>query len=236
MIKKFTEQKNETVIFLHGISRSHLDMAPMDIYFQTKGYNTINIDYPSTKMSLEDLIHFVGRAMRDHNNYNPFIKTHFVTHSMGGLIMRYFLAHHRPPNLGHVVMLGTPNSGSELADILHDHDFFGGLFKAFYGPAGSQLLTTHQHIEDEIDYPLGIIAGSSNFNPAAPFIFKEQDNDGIVAVERTKVAGMTDHIIMPALHAVMMFNPDIIRQTRHFIENGGFNRETANTEIEEEVA
>lgn len=219
-----TEQ--EIVIFLHGITRGKVDMLPLFLYFQNKGYKGINVEYPSTSMTLEDLADYVGKEIRSDKNYNPFATMHFITHSMGGLITRYFLNQHRPPHLGKVVMLGTPNTGSEFADFLHDHEIFGDLYKAFFGPAGAQLTTTYEHIDStiDIDYPLGIIAGTSNVNPLAPWLFGA-DSDGVVAIERTKIKGMSDHIIMPVAHPFMMLNPDIMRQSHHFLEHGKFDKD-----------
>lgn len=219
------DTETPTIVFLHGITRNKIDMAPLFLYFQSKGYRGINIEYPSTKMPIEELSTFVGRAIRDDMNYNPFAPMHFITHSMGGLITRYFLADQRPPQLGKVVMLGTPNSGSECADFLHEHEIFGDMFKALFGPAGAQLRTNYEHkmANSPIDYPLGVIAGTSNINPLTPWLFNDEANDGIVPVERTKIEGMSDHIVLPVSHPLMMVTPKVMRQARHFIEHGHFD-------------
>ena len=65
---------------------------------------------------------------------------HFVGHSMGGLLTRVYLARYRPARLGRVVMLGTPNGGSELADLLKGL----AIYRAFYGPAGLQTVDRHR--------------------------------------------------------------------------------------------
>ncbi len=184
-----TKSKDELVVLLHGILRSKTDMLTLDKYLEKHGYKTLNILYPSREMSLEDLTAFVTEKIENHPHYTPEKPLHFVTHSMGGLIARYYIATHKPKNLGKVVMLGPPNTGSD------------------------------------IDYPLGIIAGSTSINPLAPWGLKDilGEHDGVVPVERTKIDGMTDHIIIPATHSFMMFNPKAMKQVEHFLEDGHFN-------------
>ncbi len=215
---------NELVIFLHGILRSKTDMLPLSHYMSKQGYDTINILYPSREKSLEDLTEFVKTTIENHPDYSPEKTLNFVTHSMGGLIARYYIATHKPAHLGKVVMLGPPNTGSEFADFLDDHKFLGPLFRTIFGPASTQLKTNHKHIDGDINYPLGIIAGSTSINPLSPWVL-EGTHDGIVPVERTKIQGMTDHIVIPATHSFMMFNPKVAEQAHHFLKHGKFKKE-----------
>ncbi|MEZ5813787.1 MAG: alpha/beta hydrolase [Alphaproteobacteria bacterium] len=214
----------EFVVLLHGILRSKTDMLMLDKYLEKHGYETLNILYPSREMSLEDLTAFISDKIKSHPGYTTEKPLNFVTHSMGGLIARYYIATHKPENLGKVVMLGPPNTGSEFADFFDDHKLFGDVFRAVFGPASAQLKTTHKHIDGDIDYPLGIIAGSTSINPLAPWVL-EGKHDGIVPVERTKIEGMTDHIVIPATHSFMMFNPKVMEQTLHFLQNTEFKRD-----------
>lgn len=214
----------ETVILLHGILRSRTDMIGIERAVKKAGYAPINIRYPSRTMSLEDLTEFVATAVKGHKNYNADGPVHIITHSMGGLIARYYIATQKPENLGKVVMLSPPNTGSEFADFMDDHKLFGDMFRKVFGPAGPQLRTTHQHIEDDITYPLGIIAGSASINPMAPWVL-EGEHDGIVPVERTKIDGMADHIVLKTTHSLMMFNPKVIAQALSFLKDGSFNHD-----------
>ena len=216
-------QPKDIVVLLHGILRSKTDMLMLDKFLEKRGYDTINILYPSREMPLEDLTTFITDKIENNPAYSSSKTLNFVTHSMGGLLARYYIATHKPQNLGKVVMLGPPNTGSEFADFMHDNEILGPVFRAIFGPASSQLKTDYQHIDGDIDYPLGVIAGSTSVNPLAPWILDGQ-HDGIVPVERTKIDGMTDHIIIPATHTFMMFNPKVMTQTLHFLEHGQFNR------------
>lgn len=215
--------QNELIILLHGILRSKTDMLLLNNFFEKNGYDTLNILYPSREKSLEELTEFVQEKIQNCPQYHGDETTiHFVTHSMGGLIARYYIATHKPDNLGKVVMLGPPNTGSEFADWLSETEILAPAFKAIFGPAGQQLGTKYKHIDDDITYPLGVIAGNLSVNPLAPWILNGE-HDGIVPVERTKIKGMTDHIVIPATHSFMMFNVDVMEQALYFLKHNRFD-------------
>lgn len=214
--------QQETIVFLHGILRSKLDMYPLKKYFESKGYKTINIQYPSRKMDLGNLSTFVHERIINDPQYNDKSVLNFVTHSMGGLITRYYIDTYKPKNLGKVVMLGPPNTGSEFADWLSDVKILAPLYKSIYGPAGRQLRTDYVH-HDKITYPLGVIAGNACIMPLAPWVLIDGEHDGIVPVNRTKIDGMTDHIVIYSTHTLMMFNHNVMDQAYYFLRNGKFN-------------
>ena len=221
--KASPKPRNEHVILLHGILRSKTDMLPLKIYLEKNGYDVLNILYPSRKKSLEDLTEFVHEKITAATEKSG--RLHFVTHSMGGLIARYYIVKKNPENLGHVVMLGPPNTGSEFADFLKDHKVFAAAFRKIFGPASDQLTTKYALDGADITYPLGVIAGNKSINPLAPWVLPKKKvgaHDGIVPVERTKIKGMADHIVVPSTHTFMMFNPKVMRQVQYFLENGKF--------------
>ncbi len=218
-------EENNLIILLHGILRSKTDMLLLNNFFQHNGYDTLNILYPSREKSLEDLAAFVHETITNCPQYHgDKTKINFVTHSMGGLIARYYIAEYKPQNLNKVVMLGPPNTGSEMADWLSETKILAPIFKSVFGPASAQLNTKYKHIDGDITYPLGIIAGNMSINPLAPWIL-DGEHDGIVPVERTKIKGMTDHIVIPATHSFMMFNTDVMEQALHFLTHSAFNHD-----------
>lgn len=215
----------ETVILLHGIIRNHFDMMLLEKRMKKEGYACINIKYPSTKHAIDDLAEQINEQLCQNESYTGADKVHFVVHSMGGLITRHILAKHRPHNLGSVIMLGTPNKGSEMADYLDEHKYLASPFHFIFGPSARQLRTNHKHFENEIiDFPLGIIASDASLNPLGKKIFGAP-NDTLVSVDSTKIEGMSDHIIIPCPHALMMYDPRIINQVAFFLKNGQFNHQ-----------
>jgi len=131
---------DEHVILLHGLARSSHSMKKMAKALEKAGYSTINVNYPSRKYTIEQLAdNAILKALSACPNN---VKIHFVTHSMGGILVRQFLSKNMIDNLGHVVMLGPPNKGSQLVDKL------GNMlaFKLINGPAGRQLGTDQQSL------------------------------------------------------------------------------------------
>lgn len=223
--KKMPPEKTEFVVLLHGILRSKLDMLPLSKYLEERGYKTLNILYPSREQSLEDLSDFVHEKIIKDPNYKETDTLNFVTHSMGGLIARYYIAKRQPKNLGKVVMLGPPNTGSEFADWLSETKILAPIFKSVFGPASGQLRTDYKHIDGDITYPLGVIAGNVSINPLSPWVLSGE-HDGIVPVARTRIEGMSDHIVISATHSFMMFNSEVMQQAYNFLQHSKFDHKS----------
>ena len=213
----------DTIVLLHGIFRGRADMWPLQKYLEFKGYDVLNISYPARRRKLEDLAIILHHKIHKHKKYNPEAKLHFVTHSLGGLLARYYIRDFCPDNLGRVVMLGPPNSGSEWTDYMLKKSWLKPVFSFGFGPVGEQLLTTHMHNDcDDADYDLGIIAGRKNAVPFAKYII-EGASDGMVPVERTKHKSMKDHLVMVVTHTYMITKPSVMRQVLAFLQNGKFS-------------
>ena len=208
------------VILLHGIGRSHRWMRKLERALQAAGFATLNLGYASRRKPLEHLaadIHGAVAAFAEALD-GP---VHFVGYSMGGLLARVYLAKYRPSRLGRVVMLGTPNGGSEVADLLHDL----ALYRAYYGPAGQQLTTRLDPTLVSLpapDYAVGVVAGNRSLHPLSSLIMLPKPNDGAVSVESSRLDGMTDHVVVGAYHARLAHHRLAIGQTIAFLREGRF--------------
>lgn len=204
------------VMLLHGIARTKASLAKLERLIQSAGYLTLNLDYSSRRMPLEHLVEQIHGAAGTFAGQegSPF---HIVGHSMGGLLARAYIARHRPAELGRVVMLGTPNQGSELADLLMRHF----AYRRFFGPAGGQLGTGNINSFGTMDYPVGVIAGRRALDPIG-WLLIPGPKDGRVSVARTKVDAMADHLTLPVTHALMPQNSTVMEQTLHFLQHGRF--------------
>ena len=208
------------VVLLHGISRTARSFRKMELALHAAGFATLNLDYDSRRKALDALAEDIHPAVDLFANGLEG-SVHFVCHSMGGLLARAYLARHRPRRLGRVVMLGTPNGGSEVADLLQGL----ALYRKFYGPAGQQLTT---HLDGvlrslpALDYAVGIIAGNGSIDPISSILIVPRPNDGRVSVESSRLAGMTDHITVKASHNGLLRHRVAIDQTIAFLREGRF--------------
>ncbi|ODA36321.1 acetyltransferase [Veronia pacifica] len=184
-----------------------------------EGYIISNYSYPSLSIGIEEIADLhIPRAISKCGSAE---KIHFVTHSLGGIVLRKYLSTTQLDRLGRVVMLGPPNQGSEIVDTLKS---LPGV-KLINGPAGLQLGTDENSVPrtlGPVTYPVGIIAGSYTLNPIFSHLLPNPD-DGTVSVASTKVEGMTDHVVMPVTHTFMMRNEDVITQVKAFLKSGKFD-------------
>ncbi|MEZ0261527.1 MAG: esterase/lipase family protein [Alphaproteobacteria bacterium] len=220
--------KGDYVVLLHGIGRTAATMTSLQRSLEKHGYTVLNLDYPSRKYTIEALALRLKPKIEEFNAGNG-NKIHFVGYSMGGLVIQSFLAKYRPDNLGRVVVMATPNEGSEVADALNARF----VYRSFFGPAGGQLTTEHRTAGlevPEIDYDLGCIAGDRTVDPISSYILINGPDDGKVSVKSaTGVKGAKDHIVVHASHTFINMNSDAIKQTRYFLEHGKFRRAKALT-------
>ena len=192
-------------------------MQPLAGKLTARGFQTLNLDYPSRQFPLETLAGRVWADIQTTFGASP-PPLNFVTHSMGGIVVR-LLARDFPVQIHRVVMLAPPNQGSEWADAVPR-----AVLGRVMGPAGLQLKTSPDSLPNQlgpVNFLLGVIAGSFPDNPLAPFMFSGP-NDGRVSVARTKVVGMTDHVTFPAGHFFLRYLPGVARQTVAFLEEGRF--------------
>ncbi|MCG8371231.1 MAG: alpha/beta fold hydrolase [Proteobacteria bacterium] len=215
-------QASDCVVLLHGLMRSSTSMGKMQRALEAADYTVANIDYPSREHTVEELAEIAVpdglAACRAHRGLG---RIHFVTHSLGGILLRQYLSTHTIEELGRVVMLGPPNRGSAAVDEL------GGVpgFDWLNGPAGRQLGKGDDSVPLKLgpaDFELGVIAGNRTIDPVTSAVLEDPD-DGRVSVADTELDGMADHVVVDHSHAFMMRMRRTIELTIRFLGTGSFD-------------
>lgn len=212
--KKLPAMKGRAVVLLHGIFRSSESLRWLG---QQLGddHLTIAMDYPSTQISIPEAAEYLHSVIE---NLEGIEQIDFVTHSMGGLVVRAYLAKHSDPRIRRMVMIAPPNQGAEMADLLKRNWAYRGLF----GPAGRQLSKTGLIPNlPTPEFEFAVIAGARG-TPTGWNMLIPGDDDGTVTVDSTKLPGAADFATTKSLHTFLIVEPAVVDMTRRFLDEGRF--------------
>ena len=212
----------DVVFLVHGLGRTRRSMAPLARNLERHGFRVRNIGYPSRKGTIDELsAHLGGEVARAGLRADqPY---HVVSHSLGGILVRYCRSQGHLPDLARAVMLCPPSQGSEVTDRLKENP----LYHLFLGPTASRLGTDPQSLPNAlppVDFELGVIAGDRSLNPLYSWWVSGKD-DGKVSVARAKVEGMADFLVMPHSHSFIMASDEVAEQVAFFLRTGHFRRD-----------
>ncbi len=214
-----TESPEGTVVLLHGLGRSENNMRILQWRLEYMGHRVCNVGYDTRVATIEEATDEVFAAIEGCGvGRGP---VHFVTHSLGGLVLRAFLPRHPLERPGRAVMLAPPNQGSEIADELRDL----GWIEPIMGPLASQLGTREDDLPKRLptpSIPFGVIAGDDWINPAGP-LWLPAPHDGTVSVASTRLDGMSDHIVLPYTHTFIVAAGAVAEQVDRFLRRGRFD-------------
>lgn len=214
---KMTPDSGHAIIYLHGIGRTSRSMMPIRRAMPEAGFTHVMFEYPSTRIPLKQSASCLNSVLQSLTDVD---RISFVVHSMGGLVVRQYLKEHGTNRIHRLVMLGTPNKGAELADMLRSNF----AFRTIFGPAGQELVTDDVGTIRSLPTPtceFAVVAGGRNdgkgFNPLLP-----GDDDGTVTVDSARLEGAADFLLVPKVHSFLMSDPTVIAAVRHFLDHGRF--------------
>lgn len=217
---------NECVFLVHGLGRTKHSMMILRHRLRHAGYRTVSFGYNSRKLSIEEASAKLEAAVSNQlaSAAAP-TRIHFVTHSLGGILVRNILAKEHPNQLGRVVMISPPNHGSEIPDKLGKL----ALYRKINGPAGIQLGTSSKSMPNTLppaDFPVGIITGDRSFNPLFSHWIPGKD-DGKVSIESAKLDGMRDFVVVHSSHTWIMNRKTVRQHVLHFLQHGNFQHKNS---------
>lgn len=224
--QKLKPMRGPAVLVLHGLGRNRACMEPLcDSLRKTTGWWVFNIGYPSTRRPIREHAKVLARILE---HLQEIDEIYIVAHSMGNIVVRHYLgdcatpgsARKVDPRIRRMVMLGPPNHGAMLATALAENQ----VFEVLLGKPGQQLGREWSDLEPHLGMPpfeFGIIAGGlgddRGFNTILP-----GDDDGIVSVQTTRLAGAADFLVLPVFHTFLVDNQQAIQYTTNFLRNGCF--------------
>jgi triacylglycerol lipase len=219
--------REQPVVLLHGLGLNAASMKKIREALKDDGYRVCSVNYPSRKYPIDTLVaRFVAPKIRECFPRDT-MPLHFVTHSLGGILVRALSRTADAPRIGRVVMIAPPNQGSEVVDNMADSWLFSGLLNAWGGPAGYELGTDSNSMPRRLmrlgppAFAFGVIAANKSLDPLFSEWIKGRD-DGKVAVENTKLDGMRDFIEVPASHTTVLWKKETIKQVRAFLRTERF--------------
>ncbi|MEI8018282.1 MAG: alpha/beta fold hydrolase [Schlesneria sp.] len=218
--KKLAPMKGPAVILIHGLLQSSRCMVKFGANIEKAGYSAVEFDYPSTQVSIPEAARYLNQLIQSLDGID---EINFVTHSMGGLVVRAYTMEYDDPRIKRMVMLGTPNQGAELADLTQQY----WILRTAAGPGGRQLGTRTDGLIPKLPIPkfeFAVIAGSrgtpTGWNPLIP-----GDDDGTVTVASTKLPGAADFTTVYALHSRLLWSDEAHQHTINFLKNGRLRAE-----------
>ncbi len=203
------------VIALHGILRSSQVWREMEKTMEQDGVTFVRLDYPSTQKPIDE---FAAQLHSVIQSLEGIDEIHLVAHSLGGLVVRKWCQDYSDTRVRRLVMIGTPNCGAEMADMLQRNWLYRGVF----GPSGQQLIANTAGYISKLPPPtmeFAVIAGAKGtpdgYNPLIP-----GDDDGIVTLKSAFLPGAVDSLTVRGLHSFQPWNPEIIEATRRYLKTG----------------
>lgn len=217
-----TPRGDHYVLLVHGLCRSGRSFDSLARRLQAEGHSTAVLDYPSRTAPISELTAQHLAPAIAHCRAAGARRIDIVTHSMGGILVRAHLEHAEVPELGRVVMLAPPNQGSEVIDRIGHWRLVTWL----NGPAGAQLGTDAGSVPNSlgpVDFDCAVIAGKRSINLINSWAFIPGADDGKVSIERTKVLGMRDHLVISATHPGIMNNVQAQEAVVRYLDHGRFD-------------
>ena len=210
--------RGETVILLHGLGMGPGQLGVLRKRLERAGYRVVAPSYPSTKATIEELVTWLADVVGEAGDGER--RLHFVTHSLGGILVRAYLGQRDPPFDGRVVMLAPPNQGSEVVDAFRKSP----LLTKLLGPVGAKLGTDEESIPSRLPpahFDVGIITGTRSLNPVGSLLLPGP-NDGSVSVERAKLEGAGAFKVVDGTHTFLMNRKNVARDVIRYLEEGRF--------------
>lgn len=202
---------NEAVVLLHGMGRSWVSMSLLGRRLHRQGFEVHLFGYSPRLPTLDDLSRSLQSFIEQRVEAPVY---HLIGHSLGNIIVRNGFHFRYRPTLVRIVMLAPPNGPAALASSLRDNR----LYRWWTGDSGQKLGDVEFYRELPVpSVEFGIIAGDRGHR-----IGFDEPNDGVVRVDNTRLAGMSDWLVVHHTHTLIMLARDTSEYCLRFLRTGRF--------------
>jgi pimeloyl-ACP methyl ester carboxylesterase len=236
--RKLPPMQGKAVIVLHGLGGWRKTMDSLADFIEDKGgYTVFSVGYASTRSDIATHAQSLAGIIEHLDGID---EIHFVAHSLGNLVVRRYLGDSTDaasgrtpdPRIKRFVMIAPPNHGAAAAESWSDNE----LFSLVLGDSAVELGKGWPEIEKTLATPaceFGIIAGGKGDDRGYNSRL-EGDNDGLLSVSTTKLAGARDFVLVPVLHPFSTMNAQVQEFALRFLQKGYFISEQERHPITEE--
>jgi pimeloyl-ACP methyl ester carboxylesterase len=193
---------------MHGIV-----LLPQQHRLRAEGYSVRRFSYSSWREGLADN----ACSLSSFVNETPGAVIHLVAHSLGGLVALKMLSQEPDARIRSVVLLGTPYAGCHCGITLAAHPvvnmLVGRTFKDWFSLPRPALQTAVE---------IGVIAGTRPIGLGRLIPGLARPNDGVVAVDETRISAAKDSIALNVSHSGMLLSRACAGQIASFIRTGRF--------------
>lgn len=203
------------MVVVHGLWMTGAVFTLQRVWLARHGYRVATFSYPSIRLGLDEIASRLARFVAGLN----VPRTHFVGHSLGGLVVLNMLALDARALAGRVVLLGSPVAGSRAVEQIAQSSAGRVL-------VGRALLDWHAERGAAVAarFDVGMIAGTRRLGMGRFLAKLPLPNDGVVCLDETRMPGLRDHLTMPVSHSGMIVSAGVTRQVCNFLELGYFAR------------
>jgi len=207
-----------TVVLVHGIWMSSLELVLLARRLRRCGYRTLRFRYRSLRRTVRHNAACLARRVRQ----LPAGQIHLVGHSLGGLVVLQALHDHPDLITGRIVLLGSPVGGSAVARRNNERPVLRWLI----GRSGEQgLLGGGPRWGGR--QSLGVIAGVRSLGIGRLLGGLDAVNDGVVNLQETTIDGAQDSIVVESTHMGLLTSRRVASQVCAFLKHGRFDADSS---------
>ena len=213
MHPRFEVDRHEVAVLVHGLIRRSYNFYLMGKFLCKNGFAVYIYDYKTSTQIMsehgDDLREYLRKIIAE----NPDKPVHIVTHSMGGILIRYALGENKEAapldisRIKRVVMLAPPHGGSKIARLFVKYaPFTGKWFKT---------LPELSDAPDSVVHDVPLFKG-----PEIGIVAAKYDRE--VALKDTYLDGMKEHYIIKSEHSFMVYLKSTREAVLRFLTTGTF--------------